>query len=127
MLKLHGMKMAVSVALTSATLMGALWLSPTAAMAQSPSTVVRGLPDFTDLVEQVGPSVVNIRTLEKVRPSTPAGSAADDEMQELFRPKQLLHFIVCCRACGGTGPNFFKCADIDHRRPHLLDQIGEVR
>ena len=85
MLKLHGMKMAVSVALTSATLMGALWLSPTAAMAQSPSTVVRGLPDFTDLVEQVGPSVVNIRTLEKVRPSTPAGSAADDEMQELFR------------------------------------------
>ena len=25
----------------------------------------RTLPDFTDLVEQVGPSVVNIRTLEK--------------------------------------------------------------
>jgi len=29
---------------------------------------VRALPDFTDLVEQVGPSVVNIRTLEKVNP-----------------------------------------------------------
>ena len=27
---------------------------------------VKGLPDFTDLVDQVGPSVVNIRTLEKL-------------------------------------------------------------
>jgi serine protease Do len=36
---------------------------------------VRGLPDFTELVEQVGPSVVNIRTLEKVvaRPRGEAG------------------------------------------------------
>jgi serine protease Do len=30
-------------------------------------SVVRGLPDFTDLVEQVGPAVVNIRTVERVR------------------------------------------------------------
>ena len=34
---------------------------PARALAQA-----RALPDFTDLVEQVGPSVVNIRTLEKV-------------------------------------------------------------
>ena len=27
----------------------------------------RVLPDFTDLVDQVGPSVVNIRTVEKAR------------------------------------------------------------
>jgi len=27
----------------------------------------RTLPDFTDLVEQVGPSVVNIRTIERAR------------------------------------------------------------
>jgi serine protease Do len=54
-------------------------------MAQTPSTAVRGLPDFTDLVEQVGPSVVNIRTLEKVRPSAPGASTPDEEMQELFR------------------------------------------
>ena len=85
MLKLHGMKMAVSVGWTLATVMGALWVLPTVAIAQTPAAVVRGLPDFTDLVEQVGPSVVNIRTLEKVRPSNPAGSAADEEMQELFR------------------------------------------
>ncbi|HAL37199.1 MAG TPA: serine peptidase, partial [Polaromonas sp.] len=44
---------------------------------------VRTLPDFTDLVEQVGPSVVNIRTLEKVKAS--AADSGDEQMQEFFR------------------------------------------
>jgi serine protease Do len=52
-----------------------------AAQAQS----VRNLPDFTDLVEQVGPSVVNIRTLEKATTRPGAGGAMDEEMQEFFR------------------------------------------
>jgi serine protease Do len=43
----------------------------------------RTLPDFTDLVEQVGPSVVNIRTLEKVKASGAGG--ADEQMLEFFR------------------------------------------
>ena len=43
----------------------------------------RTLPDFTDLVEQVGPSVVNIRTLEKAK-AAPAGNV-DEQMQEFFR------------------------------------------
>jgi serine protease Do len=47
--------------------------------------VVRGLPDFTELVEQVGPSVVNIRTLEKVRQPESGAGGPDEEMQELFR------------------------------------------
>nr|WP_322992578.1 DegQ family serine endoprotease [Limnohabitans sp.] len=64
---------------------GGFFAAPATAVAQAPATAVRGLPDFTDLVEQVGPSVVNIRTLEKVRPSAQAGSAPDEEMQELFR------------------------------------------
>ncbi len=57
----------------------------TSALAQTPNAVVRGLPDFTELVEKVGPSVVNIRTLEKVsaRENSPGGG--DEEMQELFR------------------------------------------
>ena len=46
---------------------------------------MRGLPDFTELVEQVGPSVVNIRTLEKVSSRRQPGGNADEEMQELFR------------------------------------------
>ena len=47
--------------------------------------VVRGLPDFTELVDLVGPSVVNIRTLEKVVPRDAQGSEPDAEMQEFFR------------------------------------------
>ena len=50
---------------------------------------LRGLPDFTELVEQVGPSVVNIRTMERVaaRPSAGSGNSSnlDEEMQEFFR------------------------------------------
>ena len=46
---------------------------------------VRGLPDFTDLVDQVGPSVVNIRTLEKVSARAPSGGPNEEEMLESFR------------------------------------------
>ncbi|WP_245597971.1 DegQ family serine endoprotease [Ottowia thiooxydans] len=50
------------------------------------ATSVRGLPDFTDLVEQVGPAVVNIRTMERVRAgSDGAGGPMDEEMQEFFK------------------------------------------
>ncbi len=51
------------------------------------SAQVRGLPDFTELVEQVGPSVVNIRTLEKVaaRPRLGNGGPIDEDMLEFFR------------------------------------------
>jgi serine protease Do len=49
----------------------------------------RTLPDFTDLVEQVGPSVVNIRTIDKPSAQPTAQNQPidpqDEEMQELFR------------------------------------------
>ncbi len=45
---------------------------------------VRGLPDFTELVEQVGPSVVNIRTIERSRAGTSNGGP-DEQMLEFFR------------------------------------------
>jgi len=64
-------------------LMSAMIVVPAApAVAQT-----RTLPDFTDLVEQVGPSVVNIRTLERVsaRGAAGSGNPSDEEMQELFR------------------------------------------
>ncbi len=47
--------------------------------------IVKGLPDFTELVEVVGPSVVNIRTLERAPRGAQQGGVPDDEMQELFR------------------------------------------
>ena len=58
-------------------------LAPSVSFAQQ--AVVKGLPDFTELVEQVGPSVVNIRTLEKVRSQNNNGNGMDEETQELFR------------------------------------------
>jgi serine protease Do len=56
---------------------------PSATAAASPA--VRGLPDFADLVEQVGPSVVNIRTQSKVRTARAEGAGPDEEMQEFLR------------------------------------------
>lgn len=59
--------------------------SPAHAQTQAASApVVRGLPDFTDLVDLVGPSVVNIRTLEKVSSDDTQGMP-DEDMLEFFR------------------------------------------
>ncbi|MES2977260.1 MAG: DegQ family serine endoprotease [Pseudomonadota bacterium] len=44
----------------------------------------RSLPDFTDLVDQVGPAVVNIRTLEKAKPGAASGGP-DEQMLEFFK------------------------------------------
>ena len=51
-----------------------------------PPARAQGLPDFTDLVEKVGPAVVGIRTVERLR-SVPggAGSEIDPDMLEFFR------------------------------------------
>ena len=46
---------------------------------------IRTLPDFTDLVDQVGPAVVNIRTVEKVAQRGAGNGEMDEEMQEFFR------------------------------------------
>ena len=46
------------------------------------------LPDFTELVEKVGPSVVNIRTLERGprgNAAGPGGGGMDPNMEEFFR------------------------------------------
>jgi serine protease Do len=54
--------------------------APAAAPITAPA--VTGLPDFADLVDKVGPAVVNIRTTEHVR----AGEGGpDEEMQEFLR------------------------------------------
>ena len=59
-----------------------------ATTAMLPATTVwaqtRTLPDFTDLVDEVGPSVVNIRTLEKAKAS-PASGGMDEQMLEFFK------------------------------------------
>jgi serine protease Do len=45
----------------------------------------RALPDFTDLVDQVGPAVVNIRTLEKAKAPTSSSDSNEEQMLEFFR------------------------------------------
>jgi len=73
--KLRSGVLAFALALTA----GATFLPVEPVHAQT-----RTLPDFTDLVDQVGPSVVNIRTVEKVTPRAGNGEM-DEEMQEFFR------------------------------------------
>lgn len=70
-------RQALALVLSVAAAVVALPASP--ALAQT-----RTLPDFTDLVEQVGPSVVNIRTIEKVAARAGAGGT-DEEMLEFFK------------------------------------------
>ncbi len=54
-------------------------VAPTPVRAQS-------LPDFTELVEKVGPAVVNIRTTERARAArNGVGPELDDDMLEFFR------------------------------------------
>jgi len=70
----------VAVALLSVSAVGLL---PASALAQN-----RVLPDFTDLVEQVGPAVVNIRTSEKVhlgRGGAGTGPQMDPGLEEFFK------------------------------------------
>lgn len=74
--KLNSVALACAVAL--AATMSVLPVAPAAAQ-------TRTLPDFTDLVDQVGPSVVNIRTLEKAAPRTGARVPGEEEMLEFFR------------------------------------------
>lgn len=64
---------------------GSLAMTTMPAAAQS-APILKGLPDFSELVEQVGPSVVNIRTTEKVRARHGGmDSDQDAEFQEFLR------------------------------------------
>ena len=72
----------MAVALTLGT--ASAWVLPVTAAHAQGGAIVRGLPDFTELVEQVGPSVVNIRTVEKAS-SRGASNGMDEEMQEFFK------------------------------------------
>jgi len=68
-----------------AVALAALLWAAVAALGFGPAQAqTRTLPDFTDLVDQVGPSVVNIRTLQKVSSRQQQGGM-DEDMAEFFR------------------------------------------
>jgi len=57
-----------------------------AAPAMAAPGAVVGLPDFTGLVDEAGPAVVNIRTTERLKQRESAdGLPGDEEMQEFLR------------------------------------------
>ena len=71
------------LAVTSAVcLLSLTALPPAVSHAQAAPTLQ--LPDFTELVERVGPSVVNIRTTEK-RAAANTGGEVDPNIEEFFR------------------------------------------
>ncbi len=76
------------VAALVATASGLALLPHAPALAQ-PAAAARGLPDFTELVEQVGPAVVNIRTLARVGERGGRSSRGvpqmDEEMEDMLR------------------------------------------
>jgi serine protease Do len=76
---------AILATLISAGCAGAVLLPAASALAAAPvaTPVVTGLPDFTDLIEKVGPAVVNIRTTEKIKAGQ--GAPGEEEMQEFLR------------------------------------------
>lgn len=62
----------------------AAWRPAHAQAASAPAT--QQLPDFSELAERVGPSVVNIRTTEKARGSAGSGGQGmDPNIEEFFR------------------------------------------
>ncbi|MCK9688312.1 Do family serine endopeptidase [Scleromatobacter humisilvae] len=81
---------AISAALALATVLGAALpltsraeATPAPVPVQAPDTAIRGLPDFTGLVETVGPAVVNIRTNIKPKAAGP-DTSLQAQMQQLI-------------------------------------------
>ncbi len=65
---------------------GAQAQAPAAASAAQAAPITRELPDFADLAERAGPSVVNIRTTERGRAGRQGGAPEiPEEMEEFFR------------------------------------------
>ena len=67
-----------TLALTSLAAVALLAPAPVAAQTLQ-------LPDFTELVDRVGPSVVNIRTAERRPSSATGGAEVDPNIEEFFR------------------------------------------
>jgi serine protease Do len=82
---MKNMRLACCDALSVLLVGGAFAMYPPAVLGLTPvaSAAVAGLPDFTELIEKVGPAVVNIRTTERIKQGQ--GGPSDEEVQEFLR------------------------------------------
>jgi serine protease Do len=80
----YSAKRLLSVVLLGAA--GAFFAPVAVSFAQPVQSTSAGLPDFADLVDRVGPAVVNIRTTERARMNQGGPNGMNDpEMEEFFR------------------------------------------
>jgi serine protease Do len=81
-----GTRTTLSALMISAGVLFAPAMAGLAPAAQAASSSVAGLPDFADMVDKVGPAVVNIRTTERLKLQNNAPGQVDaEEMQEFLR------------------------------------------
>lgn len=79
----HALTLAVITGLLGAP---ALFYSGAQAQQRAPQALVTGLPDFTGLVEQVGPAVVNVEATIKANPQPQGMEGLPEEFRRFFGP-----------------------------------------
>src|SRR5512141_1821621 len=80
-----GLRALALVAVTAAATSVVMQLPATAQSPTPAPQMVVGLPDFTNLVDQVGPGVVNVEARIGGGMGQQAQAGPDDDMPELFR------------------------------------------
>ena len=84
-----------------------------------PTETGRALPDFSALVDQAGPAVVNISVVHKV-PTAGANPETAEKLVERVVRVDPGHLRRAARAA------FAHRADVHDGRPLLFDQLGEI-
>jgi serine protease Do len=76
----------ISAALRRRVVAAAIGMTMACAAAGVPAAArAQALPDFTELVERVGPAVVNIRTTERARAARAGGGELEEELLDFLR------------------------------------------
>ncbi|WP_240912571.1 Do family serine endopeptidase [Lysobacter sp. HDW10] len=122
----HGLVLAVSLAVFGAS---PFLIEQARAQQQSTQNLVSGLPDFTRLVEQVGPAVVNIEATIKAKPVAQGMDNLPEEFRRFFGPG-MMPFPGMPQQRGGTsiGTGFVISSNGDVlTNHHVVEGASQVR